>query len=312
MKRLGIVVFLSLIVIFFAPWIGSTSRIDLTDFIFWQLRAPRVIAGFVVGATLGITGAAFQSLFGNPLATPSTTGTTAGASLGALVAILLLPNESIVHLFGVSFFAFVGAMVVSIAITVLATKRNMHIEDILLAGIALTLAAGAVTTGLQFQADMASTYRAVQWSLGSLSQVGYDSTIYLFPLCLAACIGILWQTRALETMISGEEQAFTQGVSIQRVRSAILFFGGLGVAVSVAWCGPIAFIGLVVPHIVRLTFNNTRRILLPMSGVVGGAFLVFCDAIARIIFSGQELPVGVLTALIGAPLLIFLVVNRRR
>ena len=113
-------------------------------------------------------------------------------------------------------------------------------------------------------------------------------------------------------MISGEEQAFTQGVAIERVRSAVLFFGGLGVAVTVAWCGPIGFIGLVVPHIVRLTFNNTRRILLPISGVVGASFLVTCDAISRVIFSDQEIPVGVITSLIGAPLLIFLVVNRRR
>jgi len=131
-------------------------------------------------------------------------------------------------------------------------------------------------------------------------------------LCSIACIGILWQTKALETMISGEEHAFTQGVDIRTVRSMVLFFGGLGVAVVVAWCGPIAFIGLVVPHIVRMIFNNTRRILFPMSAVVGATFLVLCDAIARIVFKGYELPVGVLTALVGAPMLIFLVINRRR
>ncbi|MEC7987035.1 MAG: iron ABC transporter permease [Myxococcota bacterium] len=312
MKRIGLISLICICIVLIAPWIGSTSRVDLSDFIFWQLRAPRVLTGVAVGATLGITGAAFQALFGNPLATPSTTGTTAGASLGALTALIILPNEGWMHTAGVPLFAFLGAMAVSIAITMLASQRNMHIEDVLLAGIALTLAAGAMTTGLQFQADIAATYRAVQWSLGSLAQVGYDSTFLLLPLCGIACLGILLQTRALETMISGEEQAFTQGVNVQFVRSFVLFFGGLGVASTVAWCGPIAFIGLVVPHIVRMIFNNTRRILFPMSGVMGATFLVGCDAVARIIFSGQELPVGVLTAIIGAPVLIVLVINRRR
>jgi len=312
MKRIWAVIIICIVIVALAPWIGSTARIDLTNFIFWQLRAPRVLTGIAAGATLGLTGAAFQALFGNPLATPSTTGTTAGASLGALSALLLFPNEGWFRDAGVPFFAFVGAMAVSIPITWMASKRNIRMEDILLAGIALTLASGALTTGLQFQADIAATYRAVQWSLGSLAQVGYDVTVLLVPLCALSCVGILWQTRALETMIAGEEHAFTQGVNIQRVRTAVLFFGGLGVAVTVAWCGPIAFIGLVVPHIVRMMFNSTRRILFPLSGVVGAAFLVLCDAIARVIFRGQELPVGVLTALIGAPMLIFLVFNRSR
>ena len=192
MKRILVVIFLCVVIVFLAPWIGSTARIDLTDFIFWQLRAPRVLTGVAVGATLGLTGAAFQALFGNPLATPSTTGTTAGASLGALTALILLPRDSWLQDLGVSFFAFAGAIVVSILIVIFATRRNMQMADILLVGIALTLASGALTTGLQFQADIAATYRAVQWSLGSLAQVGYDATFSLFFLCAISCIGILW------------------------------------------------------------------------------------------------------------------------
>ena len=311
MSKVWIVCIASVVLILLAPWVGSTAYVDLTDFIFWRLRAPRVLSGAAVGATLGLIGAAFQALFGNPLATPSTTGTTAGAALGALVALILLPAEGWLREAGVPVFAFLGALAVSIAISVLATRRRLHTEDVLLAGIALTLAAGAVTTGLQFQADIAATYRAVQWSLGSLAQVGFDAALILLPLCIISCSGILTQTRALETLVSGEEQAYTQGVNIQRVRSLVLLFGGLGVAATVAWCGPIAFIGLVVPHIVRMTFGNTRRILFPISAVVGAAFLVLCDALARIVLDGREIPVGVLTALFGAPMLIFLVVQRR-
>ena len=299
-------------IILIAPWIGSTAYIDLTDFIFWRLRAPRVLSGAAVGATLGLIGAAFQALFGNPLATPSTTGTTAGAALGALVALVILPGEGWLREMGVPMFSFVGAFVVSIVISLLATRRQLHTEDVLLAGIALTLAAGAVTTGLQFQADIAATYRAVQWSLGSIAQVGFDASLALLPLCVISCIGVLTQTKALETLIFGEEHAFTQGVNIQRVRSIVLIFGGLGVASTVAWCGPIAFIGLVVPHIVRMTFGNTRRKLFLLSAIVGSAFLVLCDALARIVLPGREIPVGVLTALFGAPMLIFLVIERRK
>ena len=311
MKRLILICGLCFLCVLSAPWIGSTSHLDLTSFIFWQLRAPRVLTGLAIGATLGLTGAAFQALFGNPLATPSTTGTTAGASLGALCALLLFPNEGWVRELGVPFFAFIGAMLVSIPIALLATKRTLYMDDLLLAGVALTLVSGALITGLQFQADLASTYRAVQWSLGSLAQVGYESTFLFFPLCGFACVGILWHTRALETLISGEEHAFTQGVNVHAVRSRVLFFGSLGVALTVAWCGPIAFIGLVVPHLVRMSFNQTRRILFPLSAVMGGTFLVMCDALARIVLTGRELPVGVLTALIGSPMLIFLIFNRR-
>ena len=310
-KTIFLTCILCVLIILISPWIGSTSWRQLTNFIFWQIRAPRVIAGVGIGATLAITGAAFQSLFGNPLATPSTTGTTAGASLGALVALLVLSSTTWFHEYTVSLCAFLGAMAVTVPLSMLSTKRNMHMANVLLAGIALSLASSAITTGLQFQADIAATYRAVQWSLGSLSQVGYENIFLLLPLCILSCFGILWHTAELQSLIFGEEQAFTQGVDIEKIRFRVLFFGGLGVAVSVAWCGPIAFIGLIVPHIVRKICNNSRRILLPMSGVVGATFLVLCDAVARVILSGRELPVGVLTALIGAPLLIMLVVYKR-
>ena len=152
----------------------------------------------------------------------------------------------------------------------------------------------------------------MQWSLGSLGQVGYAGVSGLLPLTAVCCAGVLFQRRALEALVSGEERAFSQGVDVARVRSFVLILGSLGVAACVAWCGPIAFVGLVVPHIVRLSLGSVRRILLPMSGVAGAAFLVTCDAVARVIVPGVELPVGVVTAAIGAPLLIFLVLTRNR
>lgn len=294
-----------------APFIGPIPSEQAMEFIYLELRIPRVLVAGVVGCTFGIVGAAFQALFGNPLATPSTTGTTAGAALGALVAFVVFPASVAQWTLGIAGFSFLGALIVAIPVALLASRFQRRMEDVLLAGIALTLAAGALTTGLQSQADMAATQRAVLWSLGSLTQVGYGGIMGLAPLCAVCCIGVLTQTRALDVLITGEERAQSQGVSTTRTRTVILVIGSLGIASCVAWCGPIAFVGLIVPHIVRFTLGASRRILLPYSGIVGATFLIACDVAARLLSTSQELPVGVMTAAIGAPLLIVLVLRRR-
>lgn len=293
------------------PFIGITPADHAFDFVFYQLRIPRMLVAALVGCTFGIVGAAFQCIFGNPLATPSTTGTTAGAALGALVAFVLFPGTVAQWSLGIAAFALIGALLIAFPVALLASRRNNRMEDVLLAGIALTLAAGALTTGLQFQADMAATQRAVLWSLGSLTQVGYGGLMGLAPLCILCCIGVLTQTRALETLVSGEERAHSQGVAVIRTRTTVLGFGAIGIAACVAWCGPIAFVGLIVPHIVRRILGSTRTVLLPFSGLVGAAFLVGCDALSKFVVGGRELPVGVMTAAIGAPLLIGLVLRQR-
>jgi iron complex transport system permease protein len=297
--------------VFVSPFLGSLGPEEAQDFIFWQLRIPRTIVGALVGLNLGLTGAAFQCLFGNPLATPSTTGTTAGAALGALFALVLLPPALSFGGYALIICAFLGALMVAGPVAVFAARQQARLEDVLLAGIALTLAAGALTTGLQFQADLAATHRAVQWSLGSLSQVGYEGIKPLLPVTILCSAALLRQTKGLESLIAGEERAFSQGVDITKLRIWVLGAGSLGVATCVAMCGPIAFVGLVVPHIVRLGLGSARRRLLPMSAISGAAFLVVSDTIARNILPVQELPVGVITAAIGAPLLIWLILRRR-
>ncbi len=308
MTRIWVGIVACVAVVAVAPWVGPTPGAEVAEFVIWQLRMPRVAIGAAVGATLGVVGATFQALFGNPLATPSTTGTTAGAALGALVALVLLPTAPRVVLVGL---AFIGALAVAVPVAALAARRAARLEDVLLAGVALTLAAGAITTGLQVNADDASTRRAVLWSLGSLAQVGYDGLAWLMPFCAVAIVGSVSQVRSLDALAAGEARAFSQGVDVARVRVWLLGVGALGVAACVAWCGPIAFVGLVVPHLVRLSVGATRRRLVPLSGVVGAAFLVACDTVARSAIPGRDLPVGVLTAAIGAPMLVALVLRRR-
>ena len=173
----------------------------------------------------------------------------------------------------------------------------------------MTLASGAISTGLQFQADMASTFEAVRWSLGNLAQVGYRGITMIVPFALVSVIPTLAYVRALDSLMLGEDKAKSQGVSVVKVRTLILGVGALGVGACVAWCGPIAFVGLIVPHLVRMGFGASRRVLVPMSAIAGAGFLVLCDTIARVCLDGRELPVGVMTAGIGAPLLIWLIIQ---
>ena len=312
MFRIVAIIVFSIGTILLAPWFGVLHISELDSFVIWQLRFPRVLNGIVVGATLACAGTAFQALFGNPLATPSTTGTTAGASLGALIAIVLLPASLSYQSVVITIAAFLGAMLISFPLAVLAARARIHMEDVLLAGIGCTLATGAISTGLQFQADMSATYRAVQWSLGSLSQVGYQASYWLLPLCSVSVLGLLSLRRGLDALISGEEHAYSQGVPIIRIRTLTLLFGSLGVGASVAFCGPIAFVGLLVPHLLRLSIGGERRWIMRLSPLFGGSFLVICDAIARTIFSSGEIPVGVITAALGAPMLIGLILLRRQ
>ena len=311
--RLSVLLVFCVAILLVAPFVGLTSPKDLTEFIFWKIRFPRIVNGILVGATLATTGSAFQALFQNPLATPSTTGTTAGASLGALICIVLLPHDWSLLSWALVLAAFVGSLLVSIPLALLSDSSSIRTSDILLAGIGCTLAIGAISTGIQFTADMSETYRAVQWSLGTLSNVGYQSTYTLLLPCLLSTMGILTQTRGLIALTSGEEVAWNQGVNIYSVRRNTLLFAAIGVGTCVAQCGPIAFVGLVVPHLIRLTLNHAGSKVLLWSPFIGGTFLVLCDSIARVILTGSELPVGVITAALGAPMLIGLIwANRRR
>lgn len=295
-----------------APWLGPSLPEDGGGFILWQLRVPRVLVAMIVGGTLSLVGAATQTIFANPLAAPSTVGTTAGATLGALVALVFGGSGQVSGLPVVTLAAFAGALAVSLTVAAIAARGRARVEDVLLAGIALSLAAGALASGLQFTADTASLARSVRWSLGHLAQVGYRGTVVLTAFALPSAVVLLAQSRALEALVGGERRAHSQGVDVPRLRVTVIAAGALGVAACVAWCGPIAFVGLIVPHLARLALGSSRRVMLPASLVLGAGFLVACDLLARLALPGRELPVGVVTATLGAPALAWLIAARRR
>jgi ABC-type Fe3+-siderophore transport system permease subunit len=307
-RALGWVV-VAVLAIAISPWLGPPLSASHGDFVFWSLRVPRVLLGALVGASLGMTGAAFQAVLENPLATPSTIGTTAGASLGAL-SVLVFGGVAGAMWVGVG--AFIGAATVSLMMALLASRTRLRMEDLLLAGIAISLGAGAATTGLQLQADAAVTLAAVRWSLGSLATVGMGRVWTLLPFVLLGGVGVLANLRALQALVAGHDRAASQGVEVVRVRTTVLAAGSLAVGGCVAACGPIAFVGLVVPHLVRLVSGGGPRWVVPLSGVVGAGFLPLADGLARVVMPGTELPVGVVTAMLGAPTLVALLWRRRR
>lgn len=309
--KLALVVFVVLGLCAAAVFVGPPLTGAQAEFVLWQLRVPRVLAGVLVGSTLGLVGAAFQALFQNDLATPSTVGTSAGATLGALVALVFPLGFSAFALPVATLFAFLGAGIANLCVSLVALRGHARISDVLLAGIAVTLASAALSQGVQAVADMRALFAAAQWALGQLPQLGYRGLAWLTPL-VAVSLALVWsQARPLQVLAFGEDIAHSQGVAVRRVRLVILLGGALGVGSCVAWCGPIAFVGLIVPHIVRRISGPQLRTLLPLSGVVGAGFLVTCDTLARTLWSERELPVGVLTALIGAPVLFGLVLKKR-
>ncbi len=185
-------------------------------------------------------------------------------------------------------------------------------QDVLLAGIAVALAAGALGTGLQWSADQSATFAAVRWSLGNLSQLGYERVTILGVVAAITTGGLLSQSRALTAVTRGEALASTQGVSVPQLRVVVLGVSALGVGAAVAFCGPIAFVGLMVPHLVRGAGAQHPRVLLIGSAAVGAGFLAAADTLARVVWTGHELPVGVLTAALGAPSLIWVLARRRQ
>lgn len=307
-RALGLAV-LSLALTALAVLVGPALDGAQGDFILWQLRVPRVLVGGLVGGTLGLVGATFQTLFANPLASESTVGTTAGATLGALMALALELPGGFPAVFAC---ACLGAALASLSVVLVADSGRAAMADVLLAGITVTVATGALSVGLQYLSDSRALVAAARWSLGQLPQVGYDGVLVLAPVVVPAWLVLLSLGRALQTFAFGEELSASRGVNVPRLRTLVLAAGSLAVAACVAWCGPIAFVGLIVPHGVRRLVGPTLARVLPLSLVTGASFLVLCDALARSLSPGRELPVGVVTAALGAPTLVLLLFRSRR
>ena len=282
--------------------------------IFFIARLPRVVAAALVGAGLATAGVVFQALLRNPLAAPETLGVSVGASLGAMIAITLLPPAAIAGVSAVSVASFLGslgALAVVYALS-LARSRGMSSTVLLLGGVVLTTFLGAIVTFIQYLADFTKTFQTVRWLMGSLDVGSYSAiAASLVPMACAA-VGYATLPRTLDLITLGPDAAAARGVDVGRAERVALVTASLSTGAAVALGGPIGFIGIVVPHLVRMLVGADHRLVLPASALFGAAFLIGCDLIARTIAAPVELPVGIVTAMIGGPFFLWLLLRRAR
>lgn len=289
----------------------TESTSTQTDIIVQQIRLPRAIMAALVGAMLAICGAVTQGLFRNPLADPSLIGVTAGASAGAALTIFFAAGwaqlQSSLGLSLVSFGAFIGGSITVIIVYRLATsKGRTSVATMLLAGIAITALAGGLTSLLEFFANSEMLRRISLWRMGGLDGANYQRVTLAAVAALITLSLLPRYSKSLNAMLLGESEARHLGVSVQQVKLQLILLVAFAVGVSVALTGSIAFVGLVVPHIIRLMLGPDHRYLLPLSAIGGAILLLLADTIARLVFAPIELPVGIVTALIGAPFFISL------
>ena len=279
----------------------------------WKIRLPRVLLAMVAGGLLSIAGLAFQTLFRNPLAEPYTLGVAGGAALGAVLAVQFLPADWSTTLPVVAAASFAGAGVVTLLLLALA-RRGMGLDTstLLLAGIAISLSCSAIILFIQYLADFTRTFRMVRWMMGGLAVVGYGEVLWLLPWLFLGLLVLVVNRWELDSLLTGEEVAASRGVDVARLRLTVLMTSSAMVGAMVAVTGPIGFVGLIVPHIMRRLVGNRHHILLPASLIAGGAFLAWCDVASRTVLRPAELPVGVLTALLGGPFFLWLLVVHRR
>ena len=279
--------------------------------IFFVARLPRVLAGALVGSTLASAGVIFQAMLRNPLATPFTLGVSAGASLGAMLVIIFGATLTLGPLSTVPAASLAGAAAATAVVYWLATRRGhaMSTSVLLLAGVTLNSFLSAIIMFVQYFADFAQVYRSTRWLMGDLDIGGYDTLISSLPLVVVAFALFALLPSSLNLLSVSKDTAAARGVDVRRTQRLAFFSASLATSAAVSLAGPIGFVGIVVPHLVRLLVGVDHRIVLPASALFGAAFLVACDVLARTLLAPIEIPVGVVTALIGGPFFLWLLVR---
>jgi iron complex transport system permease protein len=288
-------------------WTGSPSSLpEESRVILFEIRLPRVLLALGVGAALGVAGGAFQALLRNPLADPYVLGISGGAALGSILALMFLPGL----LFGQPLFGFLGAMV-SMGVVYRLGRGQSDPAHLVLAGVIISTLLSSVIVLLTAIADQYRWRRITLWLLGDLSSGQPQGALLVMGVTIVS-VSILWtQARALNLMMIGEEEAFAIGVETRRVRWIVFVVASLLTAAAVSVGGAIGYVGLVVPHLIRLATGSDNRLVLPASALGGALLVLLADGLARTLVAPRELPTGAITALIGAPTFLFLLLRSR-
>lgn len=290
-------------------WTGLPDQADVISTILIQLRLPRTLLVALTGAALAGSGAAYQGLFRNPLADPYLIGIASGAGLGAVIAMSIQWPQKLLGLFTIPVAAFLAGILTILVVYFIAhIGKTVPITNLLLAGVSVSSFCTALTSYLMLHAHN-ELRRALTWLLGGTAMTGWDPVIAVTPFILFGLISLILLAYPLNVLQFGEEQAQQLGLNVNKVKILIVLASSLTAASAVAFSGIIGFVGLIVPHIVRLVWSSDYRKLIPLSILLGMVVLLVTDIISRIVIPSQEIPIGIITALAGAPF--FLWVLRR-
>ena len=279
--------------------------------IFFVARLPRVLAGGLVGASLAASGVVLQALLRNPLATPFTLGVSAGAALGAMLALTFGLSSGVAGISAVPIASFAGALgAVAIVYGLARAKhRGLSTNVLLLAGVTLNSFFSALILFVQFLSDFSQTFRTVRWLMGDLDVSSYAPVLAALPPIALSFAAFSMLPRKMNLLSISDESAASRGVDVHRTQRLAFLSASLATGAAVSLGGPVGFIGIVVPHLVRLLVGADHRLVLPASAFGGAAFLVACDTVSRTALSPLEIPVGVVTAIIGGPFFLWLLVR---
>ncbi len=311
---------LALLVLALTPFIGmekipfdtilNFDSSNIHSDIFWRIRVPRILIAFISGSALAISGMAFQAMFRNALATPFTLGVSSGAAFGAALYVKIGFIFSLLGISGQTLFAFAGALVSIMLVYILSkVKKGFPVGTMLLAGVAINFFFSSFILFIQFISDFTNSFRIIRWLMGGFEVIGYSDIYNISPFIIIGTIIIILLSTELNLLTLGEDVAVSRGVSLSKVKNILFFATSLMVSGVISVVGPIGFVGMMVPHISRLIIGADHRYLVLLNIIFGGAFLVLCDTLSRILIAPAEIPVGVITALLGGPFFIWLLIK---
>ena len=299
---------------------GETAETALSmrdRIIVFDIRLPRALLGFIIGASLAVSGAVMQGLFRNPLADPGLIGVSSGASLGAVTIIVLgttmiAPVVSLFGAYALPLAAFAGGLAATLVLYRVATRQGQtSVATMLLAGIALGALSMALSGIMIYMADDKQLRDLTFWGMGSLAGASWAKLATAGPIMLASLLVVPFLARGLNAMALGEAAAFHMGVPVQRLKNTAIVTVAAATGAAVAVSGGIGFVGIVVPHLLRLAIGPDHRALLPASALLGGTLLIFADMLARTLVAPAELPIGIITAAVGGPFFLWILMRNR-
>lgn len=320
------IVFLSLLCVLFLgglvvlplagmEWLSMSAyarKAGLESDILWKIRMPRVAGAFMAGCILSLCGMIFQAVFRNPLASPYTLGVSSGASFGAALGLRLGFSFSFLGFGGTGIFAFCGALLTILMVYGFSRlRRTLSSASMLLAGISVGFFFSSLILLLQYLSSLVHSFRITRWIMGSLDFMDWSLTVRMAPFFFLALLTAYAARFGLNVLATGEELAIGRGMNTERTKALLFVIVSLCVGGVVSTCGPIGFVGIMVPHICRGLVGSDHRYLVPATFLGGGIFLAFCDALARSVMAPAEVPVGVITSILGGPFFLWILLRRK-